>query len=130
MGLEGENVHPFAVDRIRKKNDWARWTIGSLLPQDVSLFQWDRNSGEARYHTCRIVCGWADRRHRRAIDMSADRSRQLPDAMHLLSVRTVAIDAVGIQLDLHGIRIEIIEIDLNLKDVLLAVSLNLHAAEA
>lgn len=58
--------------------------------------------------------------------MSANRTRQLPDATHLLPVRTVAVEAVGIQLDSHGLRIEITEIALNLKDVLLAPSLNFH----
>jgi hypothetical protein len=46
--------------------------------------------------------------------MPANRSRQFPDNNHFLPVRIVAVNAVGIQLDPHGLRIEIIGIDLNL----------------
>jgi hypothetical protein len=50
-------------------------------------------------------------------------------ALHLLPHRATAVDAVGIKLDPHRLGVEVVEIDLNLKYVLLATSLNLHFAE-
>ena len=104
-------------------------SIGSSLPQDSCVFQWDRNAVAVRYHSRRIVRWWAGRRHRRAVNVAARRAGQLANALHLLPHRSAAVDSVGIKLDSHRLRVEIIEIDFNLKNVLLRVSLNLHFAE-
>ena len=54
---------------------------------------------------------------------------RLANALHLLPHRATTVDSVGIKLDSHGLWVEVIETDLNLKYVLLATSLNLHVAE-
>jgi hypothetical protein len=54
----------------------------------------------------------------------------LANELHLLPLRAAAVDSVGIKLDSHGLRVKVIKINLNVKDVLLTTSLNLHFAEA
>ena len=51
-------------------------------------------------------------------------------ALHLLPHGSVAVDSVGIKLDPHGLRLEVGEMDLNLKYVLRPVCLHLHFTEA
>jgi hypothetical protein len=52
--------------------------------------------------------------------------RRFRDRSH----RTVAVDSVGIEFDSHRIRVNVIEIDLKLKHVLLPIGLDLHFTEA
>ena len=54
----------------------------------------------------------------------------MSNALHLLPQWSTVPHSIGIEFDPHRLRVEIIEIQLNLKDVLLPVSLNLHVAEA
>jgi hypothetical protein len=54
----------------------------------------------------------------------------LTHPLHLLPHRTIAVVAVGIELYSRRIRVEIIEIDLDLKHVLPSVGLDLHLTEA
>jgi len=105
-------------------------SIGSSLPQDSCVFQWDRNSVAVRYHSRRIILWWAGRRHSRAVNVEARRAGQLANARHLLSDRTAAIDPIGTQLDSHEVRIEVMEIHLCLKEVLGCICLYLQVAKA
>ena len=104
--------------------------IGSSLPQDSCVFQWDRNAVAVRYHSRRIVRWRTGRRHSRAVNVAARRAGQLANAFHLLPHGSTAHDAVGVKLYPHCLGVEVIEIDLHFKYVLLAMSLKLHFAEA
>jgi hypothetical protein len=70
-------------------------SIGSSLPQDSCVFQWDRNAIAVRYHARRIVLWWAGRRHGRVVSVVARRADQLANARHLLPHGSTAHDAVG-----------------------------------
>ena len=70
-----------------------------------------------------------ERRHSRAEDVAARRAGQLADALHLLPYGSTVHDAVGVKLYPHRLGVEIIEIELNLKYVLLTASLDLHFAK-
>ena len=85
---------------------------------------------QLRYHSRRVVARWTCRGHRRVIDAAAGCARQRSRALHFLPYGIAAVDSVGIKLDSHRIRVEIIEKDLDLKDVLVRVGLDLHVAEA
>ena len=103
--------------------------MGSSLPQNSCVFQWDRNPVAVRYHSRRIVRWWAGRRHCRAVNVAARRAGQLANALHLLPHGSTAHDAVGVKLYPHRRGVEVIERDLNLNYVLLTTSLNLQFAE-
>src|ERR1019366_411258 len=71
-------------------------SIGSSLPQDSCVFQWDRNAVAVRHHSRRIVRWWADRRHRCAVNVAARRVGQFANARHLLPHGRTAREAIGI----------------------------------
>jgi hypothetical protein len=54
----------------------------------------------------------------------------LADALHLLSHWAAPVNSVGIKLNGYSVRVEVIEIDLNVEDMMLAFSLHLRFAEA
>lgn len=62
-------------------------------------------------------------------NIATRRTCQLANARHLVSQWRDAHDSVGVKLHLHGLRIDVIEIELNFKYMLLARSLNLHFAK-
>jgi len=70
------------------------------------------------YHPGRIVRRRAVRRDRRLVNIAARCARQRARALHLLPHRFVAVGTFGIKLDPHGLRIEVIQIYLNVKEVL------------
>ena len=102
------------------------------MPQDMRIFQRNRYVIKVRHHSCRIVRWWAGRRHSRAVNVAARRAGQLSrqGGIHFLPHRATAVDSISIELDSHGLRVKVIEINLNLKDVLLALGFKLHFAEA
>src|ERR1035438_6527015 len=104
--------------------------IGSPLPPDSCVFQWDRNAFAVRDDPRCIVPRSADRGHGRAVPVAARRSGQLADALHLLSHWAAAVNTVGIKLNGYSARVEVIEIDLNVEDMLLAFSLHRHFTKA
>ena len=104
--------------------------IHSSLPQDLRGFQRDRDAIAMRYHPRRIVRWRSGRGHGGAVAVAARRARQLADALHLLSHRAAAVTSVGIKLNAYRVRIEVMEIDLNIKDMLPAFSLHLHFTKA
>jgi hypothetical protein len=61
--------------------------------------------------------------------VAARRAGQLAGELHLLPHRGTAHDALGAKLYPHRLGIEVIEMNLNLKYVMLATSLNLHFAK-
>src|ERR1035441_7830231 len=79
--------------------------IGSPLPPDACVFQWDRNAFAVRDDPRCIVPRSADRGHGRAVPVAARRSGQLANAPHLLPHRAAAVHSVSINLDLHGVRV-------------------------
>jgi hypothetical protein len=91
--------------------------VNSTLPQDSSGFQGNGNACSVLYHTRRIAGGRTLRGHPRAISVASSRACQLANALHLLPHWAVAVDAVGVKLDAHRTRVEIVEINLNLKHV-------------
>ena len=104
--------------------------ISSSLPPDSRVFQWDRNAVAVWYHSRRIVCWWTGGRYSRAVNVAACRTDQLTDARHFLPHRDTAVDPVSIEFDPYGLRLEVIEVNMDVKDVLLAFGLHLHFAEA
>src|ERR1017187_8615058 len=104
--------------------------IGSSLPPDSCVFQWDRNAFAVRDDPRCIVPRSADRGHGRAVPVTARRSGQLADAFHLLSHWAAAVNSAGIKLNGYRVRVEVIEIDLNVEDMLLAFSLHRHFTKA
>src|SRR5437867_3475899 len=104
-------------------------SIGSSLPQDSCVFQWDRNTVAVRYHSRCVARWWAGRRHGRVVNVAARRAGQLANARHLLPHRSTAHDAVGVKLYPHRLGVEVAKINLNVKDVLFATSFNLHLAK-
>jgi hypothetical protein len=48
------------------------------------------------------------------------RAGQRANAFHLFPHRAAAVDSVGIKLDSHSLRVKVNEINLNVKDVLIA----------
>src|ERR1035437_1919237 len=108
----------------------APFGVKSALPQDSSSFQGNGDTSILGYHARRIVGSRACRGHPCAIGVASGRGCQFANALHLLPHRTVAVDAIGIKLYSRRIRVEIVEIDLNLKHVLLPVGLNLHFTDA
>jgi len=102
----------------------------STLPQDMSIFQRNRHAVAMRHEPHRIVRRRASRRHPCAIGVAVCCAHQLPHAFHLHSLRCCAVKTIGIKLDPHCLRVEVIEIHLNLEYMLLAIGFNLHFAEA
>ena len=100
------------------------------LPQDSCVFQRDRNALALRYHSRRIVRCWARRRDSRTVNVAARGARQLANALHLLPHGSTAHNAVGVKLYPHRLEVEVVEIHLPFKYVLLAMSLKLYFAEA
>src|ERR1035438_9874947 len=104
--------------------------IKSSLPLDSCVLQWDRNAFAVRDNPRSIVSRSADRGHGRAVPVAARRSGQLADALHLLSHWASPVNSVGIKLNGYGVRVEVTEIDLNVKDMMLAFCLHLQLTEA
>ena len=69
------------------------------------------------------------REHRGAVNVAARLAGQLANALHLLPHRSAAVDSISIELDSHRVRVEIVQIDFNLKNVPLRVSPNLQFSE-
>src|SRR5438132_14214785 len=104
-----------------------QFEVCSPLPQNGSDFEGHRHAGAVRCDARRIVPGGTGCRDRCTIDPPTRFARRL-DAAHLLSDCTAAIDPIGIQLDSHGVRIDVIEIHLSLKDMLVRTSWSLYIA--
>jgi hypothetical protein len=96
----------------------------------MSLFQRHCHVIVMGYESRRIVCHRTGIPHLCTVSIAVYRPHQLPHALHLHSLRRNITNAIGIQLDPHGLRIKIIEIDLYLKDVLPIIGLQLHFAKA
>src|SRR5208283_762289 len=99
------------------------------MPQDSCGFERNRYAIVARYHSRRVVRWWAGDRHSRAVSITARGADQLANTLHLVALRSIALDAGCVKLYPHRLGVEVIEKDLNLKQVLIATSLNLHLAE-
>src|ERR1035437_9178107 len=104
--------------------------ISSSLPPDLCVFQRDRNAFAVRDDPRCIVPRSADRGHSRAVPVAARRSGQLAYALHHLSHWAAAVNTVGIKLNGYSIRAEVIEIDLNVEDMMLAFSLHRYFTKA
>ena len=96
-----------SVDRIIAATGFVRLPVGSQHRRSAVLL--------VPYSPSR-----AGRRHSRAVNVAARRAGQLASVLHLLPHGFTAVDSVGIKLYPHRLGVEIIEIDLNLKYVLLA----------
>jgi hypothetical protein len=103
--------------------------VVSPLPEDGTGLQGDSDAGETGDHPRRVVLWRAGRRHSRTVDVGARSAGRLANALHLLPHWRAVRDAVGVKLDSHRIGVEILKIDLDLEDVLLATSLDLHSNE-
>ena len=60
--------------------------------------------------------------HARTVNVASGRTRKLADSLHLLSHRPAGIDGVRIQLNSQDVRVDVIQMQLSLEQVLLAVS--------
>ena len=60
-----------------------------------------------RYHARGIVGDRADRGHSYAVHEATQRAYELANALHLVPLWSTAHDAVGVQLHLHRLGIEI-----------------------
>ena len=98
--------------------------FGSSLPQDSRLFQRERNAIAVRYHSWRIVGRRTDRRHSRALSVTARLADPLANARHLLAHGSAAAQSFCVEFDSYRVRIEVIEPELNLKYVLLTTGLS------
>ena len=79
------------------------------------------NAIAARYHSRCVVRWRSGRGNNRVVHVSACRSRQLTDALHLLPHGSTAHGAVGVKLYAYSIRIETVEIDLNFEYMIFLV---------
>ena len=79
--------------------------------------------------SCRIVRRRTRRRHLRAVGVAAVRALESANARHLLPNRAVAVHPVGIELHAHGLRVEVMDGQLNLERMVLPVGLDLHGAK-
>src|ERR1039457_2449210 len=93
----------------------APFGVKSALPQDLSGFQGNGDTSILGYHARRIVGSRACRGHLCAISVASARAYQLANSLHLLPHWTATVDAIGTKLDSRRIRVEIVQIDLNLK---------------
>src|SRR5713101_2338791 len=76
-------------------------SIGSSLPQDSCVFEWDRNAVAARYRARRIVYRRAGCRHACVIGIAVGCARKLTHGLHLHSLRCDTVTAIGIKFDAH-----------------------------
>ena len=68
-------------------------------------------------------------RHSRAVNVAARLDGEFANALHLLPCWNAAADSVSVELDSHRVRVEVVQIDFNLKNVTLRVSRNLQFSE-
>src|SRR6185295_7665800 len=102
----------------------------SALPENGIDFQRHRHTAAVRDDARRIVRRETGRRDGCTINPRSRLAGQRLDARHLPSDRVAAIDSIGIQLDLHSLRVEVVEIHLYLKDMLSRICLYRHVAKA
>jgi len=95
----------------------------------MSFFQGNRNAFIIRDYPRGIILRRAARRHLCTINVAAVCGRWLAGELHLLSHRTAAVDTVGVKLYADRLRIEVVEIDLNLEYMLVPFGLDLQFAK-
>src|SRR5512143_882440 len=81
------------------------------------------------YDSRRVVIRGTMRRQTRRVDEAIFRTNQGLPSMHSLSYWVSAVLRIGIQLDANRVRIEFVEIDLNLEDEIVVLCLDREWSE-
>jgi hypothetical protein len=105
------------------------WPCRSPLPEDPSRFQGNSHAVVMRNDSHRVVCRRASGGHGTPEEIAADRSHKLPDTCRFPPYRIASRRALRVKFDPNGVRIEFTNVNLNVKDVLIAARFHLHFTE-
>lgn len=100
------------------------------MPQNEGSFKGHECPQVARNQTWRVVSSRASCRNRSTVVEAASRSGHAFAAVHNELCRDRAFLCLGIEFDTHGVGIEIVKKNLNMKEIAFALSLNGRGAES
>src|ERR1700730_16549994 len=105
--------------------------LSSSLPEDPGALQRHGYPGALWYHSCGVGARWTCRRYRGLIDAATGCVRWGSRPLHLLPYRIAALEAVGVKLDSHRTRVEVIQKEFDFYPVVVVrVALDSHVFEA